>query len=79
MVLKGETIGSGASGVCCGNAVELGVMQSAAGWYVGTRCVVCSMPYSRETGYCATQAGARSALSALTVTDWRSSSRRRSE
>lgn len=51
MVLPGETIASGAPGVCCDCKTELvpDVHRSAAGYYIGTFCE-CG-PYSRESGY----------------------------
>ena len=50
-MLPGVTIASGASPVCpdCGLRLNLEVLQSAAGFYIGTRCD-CG-PYSRESGY----------------------------
>ena len=50
-MLPGETIASGAPSVCpdCAAQLQLGVLQSAAGFYIRTRCE-CG-PYSRETGY----------------------------
>ena len=53
-MLPGETIRSGAAAVCaCGVRFELEVLQSAAGFYVGTICHnhACEenyYPYSRE-------------------------------
>ena len=46
-----ETILSGASSVCpdCVVRLTLEVLESAAGFYIGTRCE-CG-PYSRESGY----------------------------
>lgn len=58
-MLPGETIFSGAPEVCpnCDTcALPLRVLQSGAGWYVGTYCN-CG-PYSRETGYYKTEAEA---------------------
>lgn len=51
MVLKGETLATGAPPTCpdCGVTVKPKVCQSAAGYYVGTWCD-CG-PYSRESGY----------------------------
>lgn len=48
MTLPGETISTGASDICCGAKLELEVLQSAAGWYIGTMCDKCG-PYSRES------------------------------
>lgn len=54
MTLPGETIATGAMSVCpdCGVSVmeTLGVMMSAAGYYIGTYCD-CGPAYSRESGY----------------------------
>lgn len=50
-MIKGETLGSGASQFCCGRRLALDVCRSAAGYYVGTVCGVCQMPYSRESVY----------------------------
>lgn len=51
MVLKGETIKTGASPVCpdCDKVLTLQVCKSHAGYYVGTMCY-CG-PYSRESRY----------------------------
>ena len=50
-MLPGETIASGAPSACpdCAAQLQLEVLQSAAGFYIGTRCN-CG-PYSRESGY----------------------------
>ena len=50
-MIRGETIGSGALGSCCGQEVKMDVCRSAAGYYVGTVCRVCLLPYSRESIY----------------------------
>ncbi len=51
MALEGETMATGAPKTCpeCGVTLELKVMWSPAGYYVGTQCS-CG-PYSRESGY----------------------------
>lgn len=52
MALPGETLSLGAPMTCpdCGQDVStLRVLQSAAGYYIGTHCA-CG-PYSRESGY----------------------------
>ncbi|MCY1024052.1 hypothetical protein [Pyxidicoccus sp. MSG2] len=51
-MLPGETLHSGAPTFCdeCQQTFEPQVMQSAAGWYVGTSCR-CG-PNTRESGYC---------------------------
>ena len=50
-MIPGETIASGAASTCpdCGVKLELQVLCSAAGYYIGTEC--CCGPYSRESGY----------------------------
>jgi hypothetical protein len=62
MTLPGETIATGASDTCpdCGKKLELEVLQSAAGYYIGTEC--CCGPYSRESGYYKTCKIAQTAL-----------------
>jgi hypothetical protein len=50
-MLIGETIMTGGSDVCCGKAMEIRVLRSAAGYYIGTRCEECGCPNSRESGY----------------------------
>jgi hypothetical protein len=51
-MLPGETLQSGAPSSCkdCGETFVAKVLQSAAGYYVGTECR-CG-PNSRELGYC---------------------------
>ena len=62
MVLKGETLATGAPQRCtCGWVVELSVCKSAAGYYVGAFCPNCG-PYCRESGYYATREQAQAAL-----------------
>lgn len=50
-MLPGETIATGAPSTCpdCKLKLELQVLSSAAGFYIGTYCN-CG-PYSRESGY----------------------------
>lgn len=50
-MFQGETIHSGASEICkeCGMKLELQVLYSPAGYYIGTQCN-CG-PYSRESHY----------------------------
>lgn len=50
-MLPGETILSGGPDTCeeCGTKLKFEVMNSQAGYYVGTYC--CYGPYTRETGY----------------------------
>ena len=57
-----ETIASGTSPACpdCGIRLSLEVLQSAAGFYIGTRCD-CG-PYSRESGYFKSRTLASAAL-----------------
>jgi len=69
MVGPGETISTGAAGTCdCGTDFELEVLQSAAGYYIGTTCrnPECEYylhPNSRESlGYWTTQKLAQEAL-----------------
>ncbi len=61
-MLPGETISSGAPDVCddCKKTLSNEVLQSAAGYYVGTFCD-CG-PYSRESGYYSTRQSAEAAL-----------------
>ena len=61
-MLPGETIASEAPTVCedCGVKVQLEVLYSNAGYYVGS-CCGCG-PYSRESGYYDTQEAAEAAL-----------------
>lgn len=50
-MFNGETIltGADASCECCGEPFSFEVMQSAAGWYIGTSC--CTGPWTRESRY----------------------------
>ena len=45
----------------CRQKLKLEVLQSAAGYYIGTFCKNCG-PYSRESGYYATKDEAATAL-----------------
>jgi len=58
----GETIGSGAPSTCptCGSVLKLEVIESRAGYYIGTWCK-CG-PYSRESGYYPTRKDADKAF-----------------
>lgn len=69
-MLPGETIRTGASPVCedCGTKLEMQILRSNAGYYVGTACR-CG-PYSRESGYYASHQEAKMALENNTV-NWR--------
>ena len=75
-MLPGETIRSGADPMCeCGTRFENEVLESAAGFYIGTTChnSCCSHigePYSRESGYYPTREAAAEALANGTV-NWR--------
>jgi len=55
MAMAGETITLGADPTCgnCGEPLDFRVMQTGAGYYVGTIC--CQGPYSRETRYFASK------------------------
>jgi hypothetical protein len=68
-MIPGETIRSGASPLCCGKKLEMTVLRSNAGYYVGTRCPQCG-PYSRESHYYHLKAEAEVALKSGAV-DWR--------
>ena len=61
-MIPGETIASDASSTCedCNKKLELQILQSAAGYYIGTWCD-CG-PYSRESGYYRTRKDAEKAL-----------------
>lgn len=61
-MIPDETIASGAPSTCpeCQKKLQLQVLRSAAGYYVGTQCN-CG-PYSRESGYYPTAGAAQSAL-----------------
>jgi hypothetical protein len=61
-MLPGETILSGAPRQCpeCKVRLVLKVLQSAAGYYIGTQCN-CG-PYSRQSHYFGTRATAEAAL-----------------
>lgn len=61
-MIEGETIATGAPSVCpdCKHAMELQVLRSAAGHYIGTQCF-CG-PYSRESGYFPSREKAQVAL-----------------
>jgi hypothetical protein len=50
-MLPGETILSGASSTCdCGFTVKPEILNTPAGYYIGTFCPNCG-PYSRESEY----------------------------
>lgn len=68
-MLPGETIRSGASPNCCGKKLEFQVLQSGAGYYIGTFCDRCG-PYSRESHYYRTREDAEKALQTNLV-HWR--------
>jgi hypothetical protein len=63
MVLPGETVETGAPTTCldCHKELELRVLKSANGWYIGYRCDS-DGPHSRESGYYRTEAQALEAL-----------------
>ena len=64
-MIEGETVATGAPGKCndqgCPGASGPKVLQSAAGFYIGYFCDGCG-PYSRESGYYATDEEAAAAL-----------------
>lgn len=61
-MLPRETIESGASFVCCeGLPLEVPVLKSGAGYYLGTWGNKCG-PYSRESIYFSTEVGAETAF-----------------
>lgn len=61
-MLPGETILSGAKDTCdCGTKLLFQVLQSPAGFYIGTQCDVCG-PWSRESDYFKTRELAQTAL-----------------
>jgi hypothetical protein len=61
-MLQGETIHSGAPDTCkhCKIKLELEILYSPAGWYIGTQCN-CG-PYSRESHYYRSRGAAETAL-----------------
>jgi hypothetical protein len=69
-MLPGETIHSGAKDVCpdCKVKLELQVLHTPAGYYIGTQCD-CG-PYSRESRYYGSQKAASDALK-LDMVNWR--------
>jgi hypothetical protein len=69
-MLKGETIASGAPYKCedCGVVLELQLLMSNAGHYIGTQCN-CG-PYSRESHYYKNRDEANKALKNWNV-EWR--------
>lgn len=70
MALPEETIHLGASPYCCQKSpLELKVLRSNAGYYIGTWCPNCG-PYSRESHYYGTKEEAQHALTNNTVA-WR--------
>lgn len=65
MVLPGETIHTGGPDKCdCGTKMELRVLHSPAGYYIGTQCDTACGPWSRESGYYDTKEEAERALKA---------------
>lgn len=70
MVMKGETIKTGASAVCdCGVKLKLEVLHSGAGYYIGTACNYCG-PWSRESGYYPNAESAQRDLSFVDADTW---------
>jgi hypothetical protein len=52
MTIEGETLATGAPTSCpaCLAVVQVKVLRSAAGFYIGGSCL-CGPAYSRESGY----------------------------
>jgi len=69
-MMNGETITSGAAAKCsdCGVELDLKVMHSGGGFYLGTECH-CG-PYSRESGYFGTHEEALHELRFEMQSDW---------
>ena len=67
-MMPGETVFSGAAPSCpCGSKLVWEVTRTGGGWAVWTFCkdkpsIECHGPYSRETGYFATETEADCAL-----------------
>jgi hypothetical protein len=61
-MFPGETIATGANDRCCGRKLTTRVLQSGAGYYIGTRCPRCGSPVTRESGYYPTIQAATHAL-----------------
>lgn len=70
MALPGETLYRGAPQTCpdCGVKVNLGVLHSPAGYYIGTVCG-CG-PYSRESGYFKSEEYAQNMLDHVPMCEW---------
>jgi tRNA(Ile2) C34 agmatinyltransferase TiaS len=66
MALPGELLGLEGAVCECGRALELEVLASAAGHYLGYRCPECG-PVSRETSYYPTRLMAEAALGLVAV------------
>ncbi len=64
MALTGELSGTAGATCTCGMELELQVLSSAAGYYLGYFCNECG-PWSRETGYYPTREMAKKDLSTL--------------
>ena len=63
MTLPGECVNDTQTACMeCGTALDIQVLCSAAGYYVGFFCPHCG-PYSRESGYYASREEAEQALS----------------
>lgn len=58
-----EECGKGSKTVCidCGTELNIRVLSSAAGYYIGFLCSQCG-PYSRESGYYRTREAAETDL-----------------
>ena len=70
-MLKGETILSGVERMCdCNVWQPFKVLESNAGFYIGTACNVCG-PWSRESGYYPDEATALRDLSFINPDVWK--------
>lgn len=62
MAQAAETILRGAPDRHCGKKLQFEVLQTSAGYYIGTFCHKCHSPYSRETDYFKLRSEAEQAL-----------------
>ncbi len=61
MTLPGETGHANSKCIECGADLPAKILNSGAGYYIGTFCPNCG-PYSRESGYYPTREAAQEAL-----------------